>query len=168
MQRFPSKNSQGQKGKGYATKLKYRREKKRRKILEQIQILKSKLDTMEHSDANEVFLDQTLLAFKQIPGISDEYLHEPKQNPDQLNSDQNPNQNPDQNVEVQADQNQGIVIVPEPYAEIQGPSSSKKRKIDQDIPDVEYHFVTPDEQFQAVQNITFYDEVNGSYEIRME
>ena len=150
------------KGKGYATKLKYRREKKRRKILEQIQILKTKLDTMEHSEENEGFLDQTLLALKQIPGISDEYEHQKKPDPDP--------ENPVEVRPIEPDQNQGIVIVPETenFAEFQGPSTSKKRKIAQEIPDVEYHFVTPDEQFQAVQNITFYDEVNGSYEIRME
>ena len=158
MQRFPGQTGQLRpRGKGCATKLRVRRERKRKKILEQIQILKNKLDAMEHSEENEVFLDKTLSALKEIPGISDEYLHQQNTNPDQSR--------------VQPNQNQGIVIVPEADFQVPvQPSAYKKRKIVQEIPDsnIEYHFVTPDEEFQAVQNITVYDEVNGSYAIRME
>merc|ERR1719411_2456766 len=75
MDKFPNAFRNVQPGtKGYEAKLRQRREMKRKKLLEQLALLQQKLENMEHNEENEHLLDKTEAAFKEIPGLTEEYF----------------------------------------------------------------------------------------------
>ena len=132
-----------------------RREIKRKKLLEQLTMLKEKLENLEHNEENERFLDKTESAFKEIPGVTEEYFARKRAKNDgqevfQTNDIVNGQPVPKRR-KVAKKRNQ------QNYQTHQTPIPNQN---------VEY-FISPEEQTQAVQHIISGDLIPG-YQITFE
>ena len=124
-----------------------RREIKRKKLLEQVELLKQKLENLEHNEENEQFLDKTESVFKEIPGITEEYFARKRAKNSQ---------------EVY---HQDIVVREEPVPK-RRKKAKKQNQQNYQNQNVEF-FISPEEQTQAVEHIISGDLTSG-YQITFE
>ena len=108
-----------------------------------LKLLQQKLENMEHNEENERLLDKTEAAFKEIPGLTEEYFTRKRAAIEESRPQPSPKRRK---------------VAKKRGRDVQDREISQNQTVE--------YYISPEEQIQAVEHITLYE--GSGYQITYE